>query len=137
MITSARRSPEEQARAMYSNIKNGKIIKYAKPGADVTQIALNGIRNGLPKEQVINNMVTRINFYDKQGVRVSRHCVSSSTYSTRNIVDLGNGSNGFSGAAARTFHNCCKQAVREGWITRVISPLDDKAEPAFHIEIAQ
>ena len=137
VITSARRSPEEQARAMYSNIKNGKIIKYAKPGADVTQIALNGIRNGLPKEQVINNMVTRINFYDKQGVRVSRHCVSSSTYSTRNIVDLGNGSNGFSGAAARTFHNCCKQAVREGWITRVISPLDDKAEPAFHIEIAQ
>lgn len=137
VITSARRTPEEQAHAMYSNIKNGKIIRYAKPGADVTQIALNGIKNGLSKEQVINSMITRINFYDKQGVRVSRHCVSSSTYSTQNIVDLGNRSNGFSGTVARTFHNCCKQAVREGWVTKVISPLDDTAEPAFHIEIAQ
>jgi len=42
-ITSTLRTPEEQARAMYNNIANGRVIRYAAPGAEVTRICQNGI----------------------------------------------------------------------------------------------
>lgn len=56
-ITSTLRTPEEQARAMYNNIANGRVIRYAAPGAEVTRICQNGIKKGLGKTKTINNMV--------------------------------------------------------------------------------
>ncbi|MGP5501286.1 hypothetical protein [Psychrobacter faecalis] len=137
-ITSTLRTPEEQARAMYNNIANGRVIRYAAPGAEVTRICQNGIKKGLGKTKTINNMVSKILEYDKKGVRVSKHCVSFETYAKKNIIDLGVNSNGFtSNAQKRKFQEICDLALNQGKLSSFISPLRDKAEPAFHLEIPQ
>lgn len=137
-ITSTLRTPEEQARAMYNNIANGRVIRYAAPGAEVTRICQNGIKKGLGKTKTINNMVSKILEYDKKGIRVSKHCVSFETYAKKNIIDLGVNSNGFtSNAQKRKFQEICDLALNQGKLSSFISPLRDKAEPAFHLEIPQ
>lgn len=137
-ITSTLRTPEEQARAMYNNIANGRVIRYAEPGAEVTRICQNGIKKGLGKTKTINNMVSKILEYDKKGIRVSKHCVSFETYAKKNIIDLGVNSNGFtSNAQKRKFQEICDLALNQGKLSSFISPLRDKAEPAFHLEIPQ
>ena len=137
-ITSTLRTPEEQARAMYNNIANGRVIRYAAPGAEVTRICQNGIKKRLGKTKTINNMVSKILEYDKKGIRVSKHCVSFETYAKKNIIDLGVNSNGFtSNAQKRKFQEICDLALNQGKLSSFISPLRDKAEPAFHLEIPQ
>ena len=137
-ITSTLRTPEEQARAMYNNIANGRVIRYAAPGAEVTRICQNGIKKGLGKTKTINSMVSKILEYDKKGIRVSKHCVSFETYAKKNIIDLGVNSNGFtSNAQKRKFQEICDLALNQGKLSSFISPLRDKAEPAFHLEIPQ
>ena len=137
-ITSTLRTPEEQARAMYNNIANGRVIRYAAPGAEVTRICQNGIKKGLGKTKTINNMISKILEYDKKGIRVSKHCVSFETYAKKNIIDLGVNSNGFtSNAQKRKFQEICDLALNQGKLSSFISPLRDKAEPAFHLEIPQ
>lgn len=137
-ITSTLRTPEEQASAMYNNIAGGRVIRYAPPGAEVTRICQNGIKKGLGKSQTIKNMVTKILEYDKKGERVSKHCVSFETYAKKNIIDLGVNSNGFTtNAQKQKFQKICDEALKQGKLSSFISPLRDKAEPAFHLEIPQ
>ena len=137
-ITSTLRTPEEQARAMYNNIANGRVIGYREPGAEVTRICQNGIKRGLGKSQIIKNMVSKILEYDKKGERVSKHCVSFETYAKNNIIDLGINSNGFTtNAQKKRFQDICDAALKQGKLSNFISPLRDKAEPAFHLEIPQ
>lgn len=137
-ITSTLRTPEEQASAMYNNIAGGKVIRYAPPGAEVTRICQSGIKKGLGKNQTLKNMVSKILEYDKKGERVSKHCVSFDTYAKKNIIDLGVNSNGFTtNAQKKRFQEICDAALKQGKLSSFISPLRDKAEPAFHLEIPQ
>ena len=137
-ITSTLRTPEEQASAMYNNIAAGKVIGYAPPGAEVTRICQSGIKKGLGKNQILKNMVSKILEYDKKGQRVSKHCVSFDTYAKKNIIDLGVNSNGFTtNAQKKRFQEICDAALKQGKLSSFISPLRDKAEPAFHLEIPQ
>ncbi|WP_227678398.1 glycoside hydrolase family 73 protein [Psychrobacter vallis] len=137
-ITSTLRTPEEQASAMYNNIAAGKVIGYAPPGAEVTRICQSGIKKGLGKSQTLKNMVSKILEYDKKGQRVSKHCVSFDTYAKKNIIDLGVNSNGFTtNAQKKRFQEICDAALKQGKLSSFISPLRDKAEPAFHLEIPQ
>lgn len=137
-ITSTLRTPEEQASAMYNNIAGGKVIRYAPPGAEVTRICQSGIKKGLGKNQTLKNMVSKILEYDKKGERVSKHCVSFDTYGKKNIIDLGVNSNGFTtNAQKKRFQEICDAALKQGKLSSFISPLRDKAEPAFHLEIPQ
>lgn len=137
-ITSTLRTPEEQASAMYSNIASGKVIRYAAPGAEVTRICQSGIKKGLGRNKTIKNMVSRILEYDKKGMRVSKHCVSFETYAKKNIIDLGVNSNGLTtNAQKQRFQDICDVALNQGKLSSFISPLRDKAEPAFHLEIPQ
>lgn len=137
-ITSTLRTPEEQASAMYNNIAGGKVIRYAPPGAEVTRICQSGIKKGLGKSQTLKNMVSMILEYDKKGERVSKHCVSFDTYAKKNIIDLGVNSNGFTtNAQKKRFQEICDAALKQGKLSSFISPLRDKAEPAFHLEIPQ
>lgn len=137
-ITSTLRTPEEQASAMYSNIVSGKVIRYAAPGAEVTRICQSGIKKGLGRNKTIKNMVSRILEYDKKGMRVSKHCVSFETYAKKNIIDLGVNSNGLTtNAQKQRFQDICDVALNQGKLSSFISPLRDKAEPAFHLEIPQ
>lgn len=138
VVTSTLRTPEEQARAMYNNISNGKVIRYAPPGAEVTKICQEGLRKRLGRNQIIKNMVAKILEYDRKGLRVSLHCVSSDSYAKMNIIDLGINSNGFNSTSRqRKFQAVCEQAKKEGKISRILSPLTNKGEPAFHLEIPQ
>lgn len=137
-ITSTLRTPEEQASAMYNNIAAGKVIRYAPPGAEVTRICQSGIKKGLGKNQTLKNMVSKILEYDEKGQRVSKHCVSFDTYAKKNIIDLGVNSNGFTtNAQKKRFQEICDTALKQGKLSSFISPLRDKAEPAFHLEIPQ
>ncbi|WP_201501555.1 glycoside hydrolase family 73 protein [Psychrobacter cibarius] len=137
-ITSTLRTPEEQASAMYSNIPSGKVIRYAAPGAKVTRICQSGIKKGLGRNKTIKDMVSRILEYDKKGMRVSKHCVSFETYAKKNIIDLGVNSNGLTtNAQKQRFQDICDVALNQGKLSSFISPLRDKAEPAFHLEIPQ
>ncbi|ERL54932.1 hypothetical protein [Psychrobacter aquaticus] len=138
VITSTLRTPEEQATAMYNNISKGRVIRYAAPGAAVTRVCQSGIKKGLGKNQIIRNMVSKILEYDKKGLRVSKHCVSFETYAKKNIVDLGVNSNGLNTyAKKKRFQEICDAALKQGKLSSFISPLRDKAEPAFHLEIPQ
>ena len=123
---------------MYSNIASGKVIRYAAPGAEVTRICQSGIKKGLGRNKTIKNMVSRILEYDKKGMRVSKHCVSFETYAKKNIIDLGVNSNGLTtNAQKQRFQDICDVALNQGKLSSFISPLRDKAEPAFHLEIPQ
>ncbi|MGP9687787.1 hypothetical protein ACT3TH_01345 [Psychrobacter sp. AOP22-C1-C5] len=138
IITSSLRTPEEQASAMYDNIAGGKRISYRTPGEIVTQVCEKGIKMKLGREKTIQNMVSKILEYDKKGQRVSKHCVSFETYAKANIIDLGINSNGFNTYTKKErFQRICDEAERQGKISGFISPLRDKAEPAFHLEIPQ
>lgn len=137
-ITSTLRTPEEQASAMYNNIAGGKRISYRTPGEIVIQVCEKGIRMKLGREKTIKNMVSKILEYDKKGERVSKHCVSFDTYAKKNIIDLGVNSNGFTtNAQKKRFQEICDAALKQGKLSSFISPLRDKAEPAFHLEIPQ
>ncbi|MEN6670713.1 hypothetical protein AAJP47_10075 [Psychrobacter sp. B38] len=138
IITSSLRTPEEQASAMYDNIAGGKRISYRTPGEIVTQVCEKGIKMKLGREKTIQNMVSKILEYDKKGQRVSKHCVSFETYAKANIIDLGINSNGFNTYTKKErFQRICDEAERQGKISGFISPLRDKAESAFHLEIPQ
>lgn len=138
VITSSLRTPEKQADAMYTNISKGNRIGYKGPGEQVTLVCEAGIRKGLPKETIIKNMVSKILEYERKGQRVSLHCVSLDTYAKKNIVDLGINSNGLNTKSnQRKFQTICDKAKSEGKISRVLSPLTNSGEAAFHLEIPQ
>jgi hypothetical protein len=85
-ITSGIRSSERQANAMYVNLANGKRIRYAAPGMEVTRVYDES--KGLGREECIRRMVVKIEELQGQGKLVSRHCVSEAAYRKRNVVDV-------------------------------------------------
>ncbi len=109
-------------------------IRYSANGRAIIAIS----NRNIPKEQALKLMEEKILEFQNKNMVVSNHCLSPAAYARKNVVDLGKNSN--NAASAQTlnhFHKICKQAVAEGWITKVITPIDDNAEVAFHIEINQ
>lgn len=86
VITSTRRSPEEQANIMLQNIKNtgvdAQLKLYANPGDAV-------IRAYNPKCSDAENLAAMIAEIYNQGPRkISKHCLSAEEYRKLNVIDI-------------------------------------------------
>ncbi len=126
-ITSTARTPEEQARAMYTNIVNGgvqdQLDLYGSGGDAVIRAYLESKNRGNTKEQIIQDMVAEILNQGPQ--KVSRHAAD---FNTLNVVDIAPSSI----AKKPEF----EQAVRnEGRVSKFLTPGDN--DPAYHLEIPQ
>jgi len=126
-ITSTARTPEEQARAMYTNLENrgvqDQLDLYAAAGDEVIRAYQASKKRGNAKEQIIQDMVAEIL---RQGPgRVSRHAAD---FSVLNVIDIAPSS--VSNRAA------FERAVRaEGRVSKFLTPADN--DPAYHLEIPQ
>jgi hypothetical protein len=86
-------------------------------------------------------MIEKIIEFQKNGQKVSLHCVSEDQYKQKNVVDLGMNSNGFGtgntlNTVGNKFKQVCLDAKSKGIISGFISA-DTPGEGAMHIEIAQ
>lgn len=135
-ITSTIRPPREQARAMYNNIKAGRIIRYKEPGQIVTRICQQGIAEGLDKAKIIELMTQRITDLSALGKRVSLHCVADDVYRQCNIIDIS-----YKRIAAAKRIPFVKALAAADRVAKIIQPLTvavnvyDASEPAIHVEI--
>jgi hypothetical protein len=124
LITSTQRTPAEQARVMYTNIVNlgvqHQLALYGAGGDAIIQVAANGRRQGLGRDQIIQNMIAEIRRVGP--TRVSRHCGDPNVL---NVMDISPGS----------IQNR-QQFVRE-IRARGIRLLLPPADPAYHLEIPQ
>lgn len=136
LITSTIRTPRAQAEAMYK-----KATKYAAPGETVKKVRDECKAQGLSKDKTIQKMIEKIIEFQKNGQKVSLHCVSEDQYKQKNVVDLGMNSNGFGtgntlNTVGNKFKQVCLDAKSKGIISGFISA-DTPGEGAMHIEIAQ
>ena len=133
VITSTIRTPRKQAELMYN-----PTATYGKYGREIVKIANTGKAQGESKEVTLRKMVQQILEFEKQGIRVSLHCVSEEAYRKLNVIDLGIKSNGLSSSITQSeFYKCCNQLVGKGLIKKFLYPGNNKGEQAFHLEINQ
>lgn len=141
VITSTRRSAEEQAKIMYRNAVislQGQKNLYGPRGDDVlTVFAKNKDK---PKKDVISLMAARIGEIEVEYApprnRVSKHCVSLESYRAVNVVDIGLNST----RAVNSVFNKGKltkafsDLQKAGYIERFIDETH-KSNSCWHIEV--
>jgi hypothetical protein len=82
-ITSAARTPHDQARVMFNNLERGNRIDYREPGREVVSIYDTEKANGTPDDQIKQKMEDKIkNLYPRL---VSRHTVEPTFV---NVIDI-------------------------------------------------
>ncbi|WP_054617429.1 hypothetical protein [Neisseria sp. 74A18] len=133
IITSTIRTPRKQAELMYN-----PTATYGEIGQKIIKIAERGKAAGENKEVTLKKMEQKILEFEKQGKKVSRHCVSEDLYKRLNVIDLGIKSNGLSSTQSqKLFYKHCEQLINQGLIAKVLYPGNNKGEKAFHLEIYQ
>jgi hypothetical protein len=83
MITSTVRTPEDQARAMFNNLRAGKRVSYRAPGAAVTAVYDKLDAQGESDTNIKNAMEQEI--VTQEPRKVSRHCTEPVEW---NILDI-------------------------------------------------
>lgn len=130
-ITSAQRTPREQAEVMYSNILsrgvNSQLALYAEPGDRVIREYVSATNRGLNREDVIQAMLAQINREGAQNV--SRHCLED--FTTANVIDVAPSSIRNNSAFVRV---CRSASESEDLNVNYIEPGND---PAHHLFIFQ
>lgn len=138
VITSTQRTPRTQAEAMYTNIVDGRNIRYKWAGEQVCEVCRTLRGQNKPKAEIIDAMVKRIEELCEQGYRVSQHCVSDAVYDRLNVIDVSH--RHMSTAKAIEAVKAFAQRIE---VLKIIQPLSyrlqgyDVAEPAIHLEIRQ
>ena len=136
-MTSARREPEEQANAMFINLKNGNNIKYKSAGEEVVAV-FNQYSNKCLPEDVKAKMTAKIIELSMKGQRVSLHCVDIDTYNKMNIVDVSlQMPNPRDFIAELLKFDDVKQVIAPFYLPTLKRYKYSKAEQAIHIEIKQ
>ncbi|RJT45063.1 LysM peptidoglycan-binding domain-containing protein [Rahnella woolbedingensis] len=134
-ITSTLRTPEEQAQAMYTNIRTRGVESqhyYAKNGRMVVDA---GVAAGIEdKDAALDAMIKKIKNLQDMNEIVSRHCVSEDMYSKKNVMDI---SKTRLGSLGRTLDKVIKEHIKKNKELKYISPYGHAGEPAIHIEIEQ
>ena len=127
-ITSALRTPEDQARAMFNNIArtgaNSQRSIYEANGNAVIDIYVSGKAAGKTDAQILADMTARI-AATPEGV-LSLHVVSQTTYDKKNIIDIGHSSL----TDISAFFNTLNEYKERGIISRVLVE-----NGCYHIEI--
>lgn len=130
IISSTIRTPEAQARAMYTNIVNMGPDKqeklYGPDGDAVIEEFKKAKAQGQNKDQIIAAMIAKINALGPSNV--SRHCGDPAKL---NVIDIAP----ISIAEPEAFLAALKKAKTGGTVSQFFSPGDH--DPAFHIEIPQ
>lgn len=125
LITSGRRTPADQARAMYQLLSSrGSAYGYRLYGAHgdrVIDVYVRGRRAGKSSAQVQREMASKITAIGPS--RVSKHCRASG-----DVIDVAPSS--ISNRAA--FAAALRRARSSGLVSKVIFPPGD---PAYHIEM--
>lgn len=136
-ITSAWRSPQDQARIMCDNLYKGIKINYAAAGKVVTEIFTNNYHK-LSRNEIEALMTAKIIELAIKKIRVSNHCVTKEDYDKCNIVDI-----------SKYMSNpidFIKEVLKHNNTVKIIAPfaksyfsdskyICDIAEPAIHLEI--
>lgn len=134
-ITSTLRTPEEQAQAMYTNIRNKGIESqhyYARNGRMVVDAGVAaGIEN---KGAALGAMINKIKELQGKNEIVSRHCVSPDMYLKKNVIDI---SKTRLGSLGRALDRVIKRHMKSTKGLKYISPYSHAGEPAIHLEIDQ
>ncbi len=137
VITSTIRTAEEQAKIMLRNAKKDLAAQYrlygAKGDAVLKVYADNKAKSD---DEIIKLMVAKIDAITKDGSRVSKHCVSDTTYKKLNIIDVGVNSTKAvcKNFNAKKFTSALKSLENEGYIDKVIDETG-KSNSCWHIEI--
>jgi hypothetical protein len=128
-VTSTQRTPEEQARAIFTNCKKLGVdsqLKLYGPYGDAVVHVYAKLR-GKPDAVIVAAMVEEIKVLGPGNV--SHHCADPSKL---NVIDLS------AGGLTRAQQLSLEAAIRkERRIVRHFSPHTVPSDPAFHIEIAQ
>lgn len=135
VITSTIRTPNEQANIMYKYEKKGNSVKYKSPGEAVKNIYKTN--KNKKKSEIIQLMQTKIEALGKLGKRVSKHCVSKTTYSTLNIIDIGVNSTELACGkqfSKKKFTNAIEELVSNGYI-ELLEDETNRSNSCWHIEI--
>lgn len=130
LITSTSRTPFEQARAMYNNIRalgvSSQLALYADAGDQVIEEYVRTRRLGLAPASIIAAMTATINAVGPS--KVSLHCSNPNEV---NVIDIAPSSID----DPRAFLQAIEAAEASGAISRFFSP--GRHDPAFHLEIPQ
>jgi hypothetical protein len=139
IITSGIRMPERQAETLYGNIVKTGVEKqrqlYGEAGRKVVQVYVDQLKQGLPKDDIIDAMTDKIEELQALGVRVSKHCVSKTAYAKLNVIDISHSR--MDPAKRLAFEKAVLAAKSKRKVTVFISPSMKGGEPAYHLEIPQ
>lgn len=140
-ITSTLRTVQKQVVAMYDNMRRkgiqSQIDYYAAPGREVVQAGVDAGGTDKSKESVVKKaMMDKVESLQKDGILVSKHCVSLEAYALRNVFDISKIS--MPASLQRAFDKALTKYVKDNpGKMKYISPLRTHGEPAFHVEIVQ
>lgn len=135
VITSTIRTPEEQAAIMLANAKinsDKQINLYGDQGKSVLKV----YEKNKSKSDVVNLMVAEIKRLEKEGERVSLHCVSEEVYLKHNVIDIGLNSMKAANPNfdSKKFGAALKKLKDEGYLEKLIDETR-KSNSAWHFEI--
>ncbi|HJQ35335.1 MAG TPA: hypothetical protein VJ866_24500 [Pyrinomonadaceae bacterium] len=134
LITSTSRTPADQARIMFNNIRgtgknqgfDAQLGLYAAPGQAVVREYKKAKDAGKSDDQIKAAMEAKIREVGPD--KVSHHC---SDPAKLNVVDVSPGSV----AHPQAFQKAVNAAMAKGKVSRFLTPGNN--DPAFHIEIPQ
>lgn len=138
VITSTQRTPRTQAEAMYTNICEGRNIRYKWAGEQVCTLCRKMRGQKASKEAIIDAMVKRIEELSEQGHRVSKHCVSDAVYDRTNVIDVS-----YRNLTTELATDAVKAFAQRIEVVKMLQPVArtlkgyDAGEPAVHLEILQ
>ncbi|WP_431687169.1 peptidoglycan-binding domain-containing protein [Hahella sp. NBU794] len=137
VITSTLRTPSEQAKLMYKNAKLNLKKQYALYGRNGDKVLdIYDSNKEKSESDIISLMEDEIVNLEKAGKRVSKHCVSESSYKTLNVFDIGYNStkSASKNFNKEKFHNALSQLNKDGYISQLIDETN-KSNKCWHIEI--
>ncbi len=130
LITSTSRTPADQARVMFNNLKAHGVAAqkalYAAAGDQVIDVYSAKKAEGKTEAQIKAAMEAKIKAIGPE--KVSRHCADPAVL---NVVDIAPSSI----ANKHAFENAVNVAKNSGKVSRFITP--HNGDPAYHIEIPQ
>lgn len=130
-ITSTVRTPEEQARAMYDNIRSTGAARqkqlYGSAGDAVIDVYSSELKKGSSQNQILQAMSQKV--YQLGPSNVSRHCLSNGR--TLDVFDIASSS--VSNKAA--LRSALSKAQQQGQISKYID--ETSSNGCFHVEISR
>jgi len=129
-ISSTARTPADQARIMYNNLKTAGVAEqkrlYGKFGDQVIDVYESSTIAGKTKDQILQDMVSKINNIGP--TNVSKHL---SDPNVLQVIDVAPSSI----TNKTAFVEALTALKAEGRVSNFFTPLD--GDPAYHIEIPQ